>query len=203
MRNKRESDVKNYNVGNFYSSPERFKAPFLSITKELLQCLKEDLISELVIISSVRKKGFDSEGKEKKFGETFTNFPQCKLLINEFKRLPVNIDGKEVASHPEGKIIPTRQEVIRDNHPDFDIFIDDDEHKIISALNFFSPDKIYVLPDYKFSRHVQAPNIYHVKTTVSDLKTEDFEKAAQEYKDNHLKNKTQTNEKKNGSSKSF
>jgi len=42
-------------------------------------------------------------------------------------------------------------------------------------------DKIYVIPDYKYSRYIQAPNIYHVKTTVSDLKDEDFAKAAEEY----------------------
>ena len=112
MRKKRESDTKNYNSSshfyNFYSSPERFEVPYLSIVKDLLLCLKEDLVSELVVISSVRKRGFDSEGKEKKFKKTFANFPQAKIEINEFVRLPVNIEGQEVASHPDGKITPTR-----------------------------------------------------------------------------------------------
>ena len=38
----------------------------------------------------------------------------------------------------------------------------------------------YILPDYKCN---------HVKTTVSDLKDEDFAKAADEYKNNISKNK--------------
>ena len=44
------------------------------------------------------------------------------------------------------------------------------------------PNAVYVLPDYKCNEYLQAPNIYHVKQEVSDLKDEDFVKAAEEYK---------------------
>ena len=66
--------------------------------------------------------------------------------------------------------------------PDFDIFIDDNPNIINESIkNIPNKEKIYILPNYKTNLHVQAPNIYHVKTTVSDLKDEDFVKAAQEY----------------------
>lgn len=44
----------------------------------------------------------------------------------------------------------------------------------------FGSEKIYVINDYKYSRDLQADNIYHVKTTVSDLKDSDFALAALE-----------------------
>jgi hypothetical protein len=62
------------------------------------------------------------------------------------------------------------------------LFIDDNYAIIESTLKKFTFDKTYVLPDYKFSRHLQDDNIYHVKVSVSDLKNEDFVKAAEEYK---------------------
>lgn len=45
------------------------------------------------------------------------------------------------------------------------------------------PEKIYCLNDYKTNERIQGPNVYHVKTTVSDIKDEDFKKATQEMKD--------------------
>jgi hypothetical protein len=42
------------------------------------------------------------------------------------------------------------------------------------------------VPDYKFAEYLQAPNIYHVKQEVSDLKDEDFIKAVEEYKQKQL-----------------
>jgi len=81
----------------------------------------------------------------------------------------------------------------RDNYPDFDIFIDDNHHVIEMTRKTFSDDKTYVTPDYKYSRGLQAPNIYHLKTTVSDLKDEDFVKAAQEYKARHAQKNIKEN----------
>src|SRR5437763_550393 len=43
-------------------------------------------------------------------------------------------------------------------------------------------DKIFVLNDYKICLKTTGPNIYHVKTEVSDLKDEDFTIAALEMK---------------------
>ena len=43
------------------------------------------------------------------------------------------------------------------------------------------PEKIYVMPNYKYNCYVQGLNVYHVKNTISDLRVEDFAIAAQEY----------------------
>jgi hypothetical protein len=61
------------------------------------------------------------------------------------------------------------------------MFIDDNPN-VIKDQNKHFPDRIYVLPDYNPNSYLEASNIYHVKTTVSDLKDEDFVKAAEEYK---------------------
>ncbi|CAI2173491.1 2366_t:CDS:10 [Funneliformis geosporum] len=143
---------------DFYSSPERYKAPFLSIPKELLQCLKEGLANEIIIISSHRKGKLVSEnqGKFDIFNRTFGKFPNCKISIYE-----VGIDKE-------------RGEGYERNTP----------HR--SACKNLGSDKIFVLPDYKYSRQTQAPNIYHVKTTVSDVKDSDFAIAALELKNKQL-----------------
>jgi hypothetical protein len=62
------------------------------------------------------------------------------------------------------------------------MFIDDNALIISQAQENLSPDKIFVMPDYKFNESVQSKDVYHVKTLVSDLKDEDFTKAVQEYK---------------------
>jgi len=46
----------------------------------------------------------------------------------------------------------------------------------------FPPDKIFVLPHYKCNEHLQGPNVYRIKTSISDVDDEDFAKAAREYK---------------------
>ena len=53
------------------------------------------------------------------------------------------------------------------------------------------PSKVFVLPHYgdshyKHEEKLDSKNIYYVKTTVSDLKDEDFAKAAEEYKQKQL-----------------
>ena len=70
--------------------------------------------------------------------------------------------------------------------PDFDIFIDDSTAAILGTKENFGSDKIYVFPDFRATRKFTAPNIYHVKTTVSDLKDEDFAIAALEMKVKNL-----------------
>jgi len=74
------------------------------------------------------------------------------------------------------------------------MYIDDNPSltaKSPSTLKFMNQipnikDKIFVLNDYKSNRKVTGPNIYHVKTTISDLKNEDFAIAALEQKLNLL-----------------
>jgi len=52
-------------------------------------------------------------------------------------------------------------------------------------------EKNYVLPNYKESMKAQAPNIYHVKTTVSDIQPIHFAIGALEYRTNKLEQKIQ------------
>jgi hypothetical protein len=171
MRNSREE----YNK-SFYGSLERWKTPLTSISEELLQCLKESLISELVIISSYRK-GQPSAitKKETKMKKTFGNFSEVKIELTE------------VSKDERGKYKPYRWEVMQNKYPGWDIFIDDNPN-IVSETIKSIPDqnKFYVLPDYKTNRHVKGDNLYHVKTTVSDLKNIDFAIGALEYRTNKL-----------------
>jgi histidine triad (HIT) family protein len=143
--------------------------PFLSPAEDLLKCLKEGLIDKLLIISATKSNpSLSAKRKEERFNRTFGKFPQCSLEVPYV----VRVDGKNR---------PHRWETIQDNCPDFDIFIDDDDVWIKSVRKHF-PDRTYVLLDYKFNRRTTGNNIYHVKTTVSDLKDEDFVKVAEEYK---------------------
>lgn len=80
------------------------------------------------------------------------------------------------AERVKGENKPHRWEWIKENHPDFDLFIDDNHALITSTRDHLGEGKYYAMPDYKGSRHIQADNIYHIKTSVSDLKDEDFVK---------------------------
>lgn len=180
-RQARKADPRLY-AGSFYVSEERFNAPLTILAKDLLKCLKEDLISELVVMTSYRKTTTDGpdvqkfleqerDMKKAKILKTFGKMPQCKLELTEVER-------DEVI----GKYRPFFWEIIKKNHPDFDIYMDDSTRRILEVRdNLPSDDKIYVFPDYKCARHVIGPDIYHVKTDISDLKNEDFVKAAEEY----------------------
>jgi hypothetical protein len=55
------------------------------------------------------------------------------------------------------------------------------DHAHIEMVSKDFPDKVYVMLDYKPSRHVQGKNIYRFKPTISDLKDEGFVKIAEEY----------------------
>jgi len=71
--------------------------------------------------------------------------------------------------------------VIKEEMPDFDIFIDDN-NKIITKTREVFPHRIFVLPDYKTNRNMKDDNIYRVKTECSDLTDKDFQIAALEIK---------------------
>lgn len=113
------------------------------------------------------------------FQKTFAKFPQTRINLYEVIKT-------------SGKNNPHRWEVIRDNCADFDIFIDDNYDIVSSTSKKFPSDKIYVLADYKFSRHLQGSNIFHVKISVSDLKDEDFAVAALEYRIKQLEKELKT-----------
>ncbi|KAG9283966.1 hypothetical protein G9A89_005473 [Geosiphon pyriformis] len=135
-----------------------------SIEKINRRSLKEDLISELVVVSSTLSKGkggeesFVVKSKRRRFSNALANFPQAKLGIIFVERI-----GNE-------------------NHPDFDLYVDDHASIIDSTRKHLGESKYYAMPNYKCSRHLQADNIYHITTSVSDLKDEDFVRAAEEYK---------------------
>ncbi|CAJ0834746.1 2267_t:CDS:10 [Entrophospora sp. SA101] len=124
------------------------KSPFLSIAEDLLEGLKEDLISELVFVSASRKGVYPGGGdprKREKFAKTFAHFPQCKL----------DLILLEVDHDVRGTILEVRK---------------------------LFPYSCLIMPDYKTNFDVDGPGIYHVKTTVSDLKNEDFAIATLEMK---------------------
>lgn len=83
--------------GSFYVSEDRFNTPLNSMARQLLTCLKEDLVSELVIITSYRKTTTDGpkvqkfleqerDLKKNKILRTFGQFPQCKLELTEVEK---------------------------------------------------------------------------------------------------------------------
>jgi len=95
-RQARKANPKLY-AGSFYVSEERFKASLTTLAKDLLKCLKEDLISELVIITSYRKTTTDGpevqkfleqerDLKKNKILRTFGQFPNCKLELTEVEK---------------------------------------------------------------------------------------------------------------------
>jgi hypothetical protein len=137
---------------NFYrfdpenNDPDYYlKLNFLSIPEELLKCLKEELIEELFIISVNSREGKGSAGKRKKFAETFGKFPNCKIKVY------ITGDAGERLKK-EGKKRPERWKLIKEDFPDFDIFVDDNYYYIDKARKNFPNNKSYVLPDYKCNR---------------------------------------------------
>ncbi|CAJ0895596.1 9461_t:CDS:2, partial [Entrophospora sp. SA101] len=86
------------------------KSPFLSIAEDLLEGLKEDLISELVFVSASRKGVYPGGGdprKREKFAKTFAHFPQCKL---DLILLEVDHDVRGLDKEKYEKIIKDRDD---------------------------------------------------------------------------------------------
>lgn len=176
-------------ANSFYGRLERFfETPFLTISDELILAIKENLISEIIIISSYNtgKPGMIAGiGKQKKQHETFG-----KLPITKIEYTPMEKKGKV-----EGRRVSTnlRWDIIKEKYSDFDMFIDDSTKAIKGTKKYF-PDRIYVLPAYKtlFSTFEGQTNIFYVKNSVSDLKDEDFEKLAKEMREKKNKDNTQS-----------
>jgi len=74
---------------------------------------------------------------------------------------------------------------VKEKYSDFDIFIDDN-HPVLQQVRKKFPTRTFVLPDYKTNKNVQGDNIYHVKTAVSDLKSQCFAIGGLEYRTNKL-----------------
>lgn len=148
------------------------------------------MIEKLFVISSYRKgrgKGQGVTRKRSKFKLSFAHFSECELELTE------------VGKDERGKYVPYRWQRMNEIMPDWDIFIDDNPNIVNETIkNVPDPDKnkICVLPDYKNCRGVKGDNVYHVKTTISDLKDEDFVKAAEEYRNRNSQKNQQVPEQK-------
>jgi diadenosine tetraphosphate (Ap4A) HIT family hydrolase len=160
---------------NYYLSPEWVEtitnAPFLSPAEDLLNAYKEGLINKLVLISSYRKGRANGQGvvrKKKVFARTFGKFPHCSLELTEG------------SSDDWGRVHPHRWEVLRDKFPTFDILVDDNPQIVKECVENLPADKIYAINDYASNRSLIGDNIYHVKTTVSDMTDERFKEAEEE-----------------------
>ena len=158
-----------------YSNQPTFydRTAFLSISQELLWSLKEDLIEKLTIITAYLK-GVNPPGgnpkKRKKYEETFGCFPNTHFISIETTN----------PSKPGENYSPYRWEWVKRNLSDFDIFIDDQSVTVEETNKLLPDDRLYIVPAYKCTDYLQAPNIYHVETSATDLKDEDFVKAAAE-----------------------
>jgi hypothetical protein len=84
---------------SFYGREERFKAPFLSIAEELLTCIRDGMVSELIIISAynVGKPGVIAAiGKRSKQENTFGQLPITKIELTPQKK--IREGGKTVST---------------------------------------------------------------------------------------------------------
>jgi hypothetical protein len=162
---------------NFYDDN-----PFLFIAGDLFFCLKEGLISELIIISSYREEAYKVEGepKRKVFEKHFAKFPQCKLELTPVKR-DVKVKEGTMGKFP-GKRISARWKVLKEKFPNFDVFIDDNPNIMKEVREAFSddPDKTYVFPDYKCNSHIVGDNIYRVSAKKPKLRSEEIQNLEKE-----------------------
>ena len=132
-------------------------SPFLTIAKELLKLVKENKM-EVIFLSAYDKRAFSNGDPRKKkiFAETFGKFPNCSLNLVGFD------------SEGQGQ---SKSEWIKENVPDCDIVIDDNPNILAKVLK--DNNQITALAPF-------YPNIKHhekvllVKTSLSDLKKEDF-----------------------------
>lgn len=157
---------------NFYE-----KSPWLSPSEDLLKCLKDDLI-ELLVFNTIRNKKTHPHGDDRKpriYRRTFGKFSQTRFdqyIMDTSIEKRTNIIKK--------------QEIVK-RFPEFDIYIDDNPKIIDEVRKNFGSEKIYVLPDYKFNRNIIGDNIYHVKTSISNVLDSDFSIAVLEKRLEYLK----------------
>jgi alkylated DNA nucleotide flippase Atl1 len=142
------------NTSNFYNS-----APFLSLAKELLMLVKEKK-AEVIFLSAYDERVFDNGDPRKKeiFAKTFGKVPNCSLNLVGFN------------SEKTGK---TKSEWIKENAADCNIVIDDNPNILVNVLK--ENDEITaVAPHYPAVANQHHKDILLVKTSVSDLKKENF-----------------------------
>jgi hypothetical protein len=52
--------------------------------------------------------------------------------------------------------------------------VDDNPNIISGASKNLTVDKIYILPDYAYNKHVKLANVYHLKASLSNLRETGF-----------------------------
>jgi hypothetical protein len=154
MRSIKSKVEKIKNENDFYE-----KSPFLTIAKELLMLIKEGKVEQVIFLSAYNKKDFPEGDPRKKkiFSETFGKFLNCSL----------NLIGFE--SEGKGQ---SKSQWIKENAPNFDIVIDDNPNILTNVLK--ENKKITALAPYYSPNIKHHQNVLLVKTSLSNLKKEDF-----------------------------
>ncbi|WP_147411595.1 hypothetical protein [endosymbiont GvMRE of Glomus versiforme] len=138
------------------------KAPFLTIAKELLKLIKEDKVEQVIFLSAYDKRKFPDGDPRKKqiFNETFGKFPNCALEL-------IGFDNEE-----KGR---TKADWIKENTADFDLVIDDNPNICRSVVENI-PNITVCSPHYPAAENQHHDKVLLIKTSVSDLKKNDFNK---------------------------
>ncbi len=109
--------------------------PFISLADELLTCLKEGLIEEVVFLSGYNQKEPEHEvQKNEAFAATFGQFPKEKARMVTVPLDPVTQKADKWTW-------------MKDNYSEFDIFIDDRSDYVSNVREIF-PDRIYAMPSF-------------------------------------------------------
>ncbi|CAJ0749193.1 12213_t:CDS:2, partial [Entrophospora sp. SA101] len=116
------------NSPNYYD-----EAPVLSCAEALIRCFDEDLIKKTIFISATLE--MDSR-KRKVHDRLFYPFlDKSQIFLGE--------PGRFVVGNKK-----SRAYLIRQNFPDFDLFIDDSLTNLTETKELFGEDKFYASPDY-------------------------------------------------------
>ena len=183
---------KGYSVEMFEEKQQQIKnsptfyhqAPFLTIAEDLLRLIKEDRVEKLIFLSAYDKREFPNEDlrKWKVFHQTFgqcLEYPKCSIKLIPFD------------NETQGQ---TKADWIKQNAPDFDIFIDDNPNICKSivkniapylilnnayggdfpSVQKYTPSLIVCSPYYPAVENQHDKNVLLVKNEVSNLKRKDF-----------------------------
>ena len=134
--------------------------PFLTIAKELLKLIKENKVEKLIFLSAYDKRKFPNgdERKRKIIKETFGKFSFCSLELIGF------------SNESQGA---NKADWIKENASDFDIMIDDNLY-ICQSIVESLPKMTVLAPYYPAVANKHHKKVLLIKTSVSDLKKENF-----------------------------
>ncbi|RHZ37506.1 hypothetical protein [endosymbiont GvMRE of Glomus versiforme] len=177
---------------NIKNSPDFYqKAPFLTITKDLLKLIKEGKVSRLIFLSAYDKRKFPyGDGrKEWIFKETFDKVGYEREDDSSKTILPCYLELIGFDSETQGQ---SKADWIKKNASDFDLVIDDNPYickiliennnSLICGSSAARGDFAHVInshmkviaPHYPAIADQHHEEVLLVKTSVSDLGKEDF-----------------------------